>query len=233
MNKKLDLKDIVLLGRTFDEYYRMFDFVNINVIDENILDVASGVSSFCAEANSKGYTVKASDRIYRFSAEEIEDKCINDLTMVLEQLPDVADLYKWEFFKNIDDLKQNREKAYKLFTKDFKEQGGGQYIHTNYPESEFADNEFSISLISHFLFMYDEHLDYKFHKRTISEILRITSDEIRLFPIVNLKGKRSLLVDQLMNDGEFKNCEMTIKKVNYEFVKNGNEMLMIKIKVCV
>ncbi len=59
MDKQLNLKNIVLIGRTFDEYYRMFDLCNVSLKSETILDVASGVSSFCAEANAKGYNVTA------------------------------------------------------------------------------------------------------------------------------------------------------------------------------
>ena len=105
---------------------------------------------------------------------------------------------------------------------------GNRYIATEYPRTQFTDKEFTISLISHFLFMYDEHLNYEFHKKTISESIRITSKEIRIFPIVNLKGERSLFVKRLMEDSEFRDYKMTIKKVDYEFVKNGNEMLKIK-----
>jgi hypothetical protein len=50
MDKQLDLKNIALIGRTFEEYYRMFDLDNLPT-NEHILDVASGVSSFCAEAS--------------------------------------------------------------------------------------------------------------------------------------------------------------------------------------
>jgi len=58
MEMKLDLKDFVLVGRTFDEYYKMFNISNINK-NAKILDVASGVSSFCAEARVLGYDVTA------------------------------------------------------------------------------------------------------------------------------------------------------------------------------
>ncbi|MBI3600045.1 MAG: hypothetical protein HY097_05325 [Nitrospinae bacterium] len=229
MEKKLELKDIVLIGRTFDEYYRMFEFGNINFRDERILDVASGVSSFCVEANSKGYNVIASDRIYCLSAEEIEEKCVEDLKTVVKKLPEILDLYRWEFFKDIDALKKNRKRAYRLFIEDFKKKGEGRYITVEYPKSQFKDKEFAISLISHFLFVYDELLSYEFHRKTLSEIIRITSKEIRIFPLVNLKGKRSLFVDRLLEDSDFKNYEKTIKRVDYEFMKNGNEMLSIRV----
>jgi len=61
MVKQLSLKDIVLLGRTFDEYYRMFDLNDELLKKEKILDAASGVSSFCAQACARGYNVTASE----------------------------------------------------------------------------------------------------------------------------------------------------------------------------
>jgi hypothetical protein len=84
MDKQLDLKNIALIGRTFEEYYRMFDLGNLPK-NEHILDVASGVSSFCAEANVKGYDVTASDRIYSSSPLEIEEKCRQDLDEVIKE----------------------------------------------------------------------------------------------------------------------------------------------------
>lgn len=230
LSKKLELKDIVLIGRTFNEYYKMFDISSIDAKKEKILDVASGVSSFCAEANSKGYDVTASDRIYCFSAEEIEEKCSKDLALTMKRLSDVKDLYKWEFYKNIGDLEKERKKAYTRFIEDFKQKLDTVYIKTEYPKSNFKDKRFTIALVSHFLFIYDEHLDYEFHKQTIKEIVRTTSKEIRIFPIVNLKGEKSMFVNRIMNDDDFTMCKMQIIKVDYEFVKGGNEMLTIRIK---
>lgn len=99
----------------------------------------------------------------------------------------------------------------------------------DYPESRFVDQEFTVSLISHFLFMYDEQLDWEFYEKTLLEIIRITSREIRIFPLVNLKGKRSSLVDQLVAAQEFGRYRMEIKKVVYEFVRGGDEMLLISL----
>ncbi len=229
MDKQLNLKEIVLIGRTFEEYYKMFDLDDILPGDESILDVASGASSFCAEANRQGFDVTASDKIYALNPHEIERKCIQDLAMIIKQLPDIVDLYVWDFFKDIQSLKNNREKAYKLFIEDFKSYKSKKYLPVEYPYTAFHNNQFSISLVSHFLFLYDDKLDYDFHKRTILELLRVTSKEIRIFPIVNLKGKKSSFVDLLMQDKDLENFQKFIKKVNYEFIKNGNEMMEIKI----
>ena len=228
MTKKFELDDIVLIGRTFDEYYRMFNLGDISNCD-NILDVASGVSSFCKEANSNGYNVTASDRIYCFSPSEIEKKCGEDLEIVLEKLPVLKDSYKWEYFEDIPALERKRKAAYKIFISDFKEKGNKKYVDVEFPQTSFKYNEFKISLVSHFLFLYDEHLDYEFHKKTILELIRITSGEIRIFPIINLRYNRSSFIDKIMKDPEFKDHQMEIHRVDYEFLKNGNEMLKIKV----
>ncbi len=228
MNKKLDLKDIVLIGRTFNEYYKMFDLGNIVPEKENILDVASGVSSFSATANTKGYHVIASDCIYCFKPEEIKNKCEEDINNVMLKMHDIQELYKWEYFSNINELIDQRRLAYHLFLNDFKKNRESTYYYTEYPNSLFDDKQFSISLVSHFLFMYDEILGYDFHKNTIMELIRVTQKEIRIFPLVNLSSKKSKFVKRLMEDDTFDHCEMSIRKVDYEFVKNGNEMLVIK-----
>lgn len=225
MDKQLDLKDIALIGRTFDEYYSMFALDDV-LRSETILDVASGVSSFCAEANGKGYNVTASDKIY--TSAPSEQKCASDLNAVIKQLPDIADLYIWDYFKDIQSLKAQREKAYRSFIQDFKKHGKGRYVPVDYSVTDFTHDQFTISLMSHFLFLYEDRLDYDFHRRTVLELLRITSKEIRIFPVVNLKGIRSSLVEPLMHDKDFEPFQISIKKVGYEFMKGGNEMLVIK-----
>lgn len=229
MDKQLDLKDVVLIGRTFEEYCKMFDLGSDLLQNEIILDVASGVSSFCAEANRRGFNVTASDKIYSSDPSEIEQKCRQDLDLVIKQLPDIADLYVWKYFNDIQSLKRQREKAYKLFIEDFKKNGTKRYVPVEYPLTNFRDNQFTISLVSGFLFLYEDLLDYDYHKKTVLEVLRVTSKEIRIFPIVNLKGEKSSFIDPLMRDQDFASFQMSIKEVDYEFMKNANEMLVIEI----
>jgi hypothetical protein len=228
MNNHLDLKTIVLLGRMFEEYCKMFDLDNDILENEIILDVASGVSSFCAEANSKGFNVTASDKIYLLSPGEIETKCRDDLDSVIKQMPSISDHYVWDFFKDVRSLKALRVKAYKLFLEDFKKSGIKRYKPVEYPVTDFEENKFTLSLVSHFLFLYEDRLDYDFHRKTILELLRISSKEIRIFPIVNFKGNKSRYIEPLIRDEDFRSLQISIKKANYEFMKNANEMMVIR-----
>jgi hypothetical protein len=192
-----------------------------------ILDAASGVSSFCAEANARGYNVTASDRIYSYDADTIAAKCEADLESVMAQLPGVADMYVWQTIPDMPTLKTERQKAYRAFIDDFRARGHSHYVPTTYPQSSFAANQFTLTLVSHFLFLYDDHLDYDFHRATLRELLRITSREIRLFPLVNLHYRRSPFVQRFMDDPDFAACCFEIVPVDYEFLKGGDEMLVI------
>ena len=60
----LQLDRVVLLGRTFEEYRRYFLLEPDDLVGKRVLDVAGGVSSFCAEANELGIIVTSFDPIY-------------------------------------------------------------------------------------------------------------------------------------------------------------------------
>ena len=71
MKRGLKLDRVVLLGRTFEEYRRCLLLEPHELIGKTVLDVAGGVSSFCAEANDLGIKVTAFDPIYSLPLEKI------------------------------------------------------------------------------------------------------------------------------------------------------------------
>lgn len=228
MEKKFDLDEIVLIGRTFDEYCHMFGLADLAPASERILDAASGVSSFCAEANEQGYDVTASDRIYRFSSEVIREKCAADLNTVMDKMPGLMDQYRWTYFRDTEVLKNQRERAYRTFIRDY-EAHRGRYVDTAYPVSGFGEKQFTVSLASHFLFLYDEHLDYDFHRETVRELIRVTFREVRIFPLINLRYRRSAYADRLAEELEKEGHGVRIHRVAYEFLRGGNEMMVITV----
>ncbi|MCP3660398.1 MAG: hypothetical protein GY830_08885 [Bacteroidetes bacterium] len=229
MNKHLKLNNIILVGRRFEEYNQMFNLCELDLEKEKILDMGAGISSFGVEANKIGYNIISSDKIYSLDVKKLEKKCKVDLDIICSKLENVKNQYIWKFFANIEKLKNYRNKTYELFIKDFKYNEYGKYITETLPLTTFKDNTFSVSLVSHLLFMYDNHLDYEFHKQSILELMRITSKEIRIFPLVNLEYKISSFVEKILNDPDIKAKEIIIKKSHYEFVKGGNELMVIKI----
>ena len=134
MKKSLELNKVVLLGRTFEEYLRYFDLNEKELRGKKVLDIAGGVSSFCAEANAKGFAVKSFDPIYELSPEEIQSHCEADLEFVIREVGKVA-AYKWDFYKTPEKLRVFRERAYRLFLPDFTKQKSERYIFGKLPRT--------------------------------------------------------------------------------------------------
>src|SRR5262245_36710692 len=111
----LQLDRVVLLGRTFEEYRRYFLLESDNLIGKTALDVASGVSSFCAEANNLGIKVTAFDPIYSLSREKIRERSDPDLESVYQSIGRVP-TYRWGFYKNPDYMRALRQRAAAIFS---------------------------------------------------------------------------------------------------------------------
>ena len=68
----LELENVVITGRTFEEYSSFFDLKPEDLKDKKILDCPSGASSFVSIANKNGSFVTGVDLIYEFDKNSIE-----------------------------------------------------------------------------------------------------------------------------------------------------------------
>ena len=66
----LNLENVVITGRTFEQYSSFFDLKLEDLKDKKILDCPSGASSFVSTANKNGSVVTGVDLIY-----ELDKKC--------------------------------------------------------------------------------------------------------------------------------------------------------------
>jgi hypothetical protein len=217
----------VLLGRTFEEYCSYFQLTEEDLLSSRILDLGAGLSSFCSEATAGGYNVTAADPVYRLSKDEIARKSDEDLNDVLRQLPDVVHKYNWDFYGDPAGLAHHRNTARRSFLKDYGTLPN-RYICASLPETPFADRQFSIVLVSYFLFLYDDLLSYEFHKRSVLEAVRIAQNEVRIYPLVNMRAEKSVFVERLRQDPECAGLRFDLLKSNFEFLKNSNELLIIR-----
>ncbi|WP_225228778.1 hypothetical protein [Bacillus sp. PS06] len=92
----------------------------------------------------------------------------------------------------------------------------------------FPLHEFDLLLSAHFLFTYADKLDYQIHIETLNELLRVKKEEVRIFPLVDSKGKRYEELDKLIRYLIDNGCTVEEVKVPYEFQINANSMLKIK-----
>lgn len=221
---------IWFLGRGFEEYVLMFNLDLSNLIHCRILDCNAGASSFTAKMNYKGYDVTAVDVLYGQSPEKMENVSENDFLTLMDAHKDLKNKKDWGFFENHDQMIQYRIKTYQEFFEHYKTGRDTFYIESKLPELPFPDNSFHLVLSSHLLFLYDDRLDYNFHFQSVKEMIRVSSQEVRIYPLVRLRSnEKSEFVHKLIQDLST-DYHVEIKKVEYHFREGADEMLLIQKK---
>src|SRR5215471_13625032 len=221
----LQLDRVVLLGRTFGEYRRYFLLEPNELIGRTVLDVAGGVSSFCAEANNLGIKVTTFDPIYSMSREKIRERSDPDLESVYRTIG-LVPTYRWGFYKNPDYMRTLRERASAIFFSDFKT-NPKRYVAGKLPGLPFADGEFDLTLVSYLLFAYQDRFDYDFHRDSVLEIMRVTRGEARIYPTVTFEAEPSAYIPTLRADPALRQLAFTEVKTDFEFLVDSNSYLRV------
>lgn len=221
-----ELKNTVPWGRTLEEYRNMFNLTE-NDLNKKIISFGDGPASFNSEMTKLGKLVTSIDPIYQFSKNDLENHIDDTRLIVMKQMRENQDRFVWSSVSNVDELEALRMNAMKRFINDF-EQGKNQnrYLTNELPNKlEFEEKSFELGLSSHFLILYSK-LGLDFHIKAISEMLRLCK-EIRIFPLVNLNAEKSEVLDGITEYFE-KGYDVQIERVNYEFQKGGNKVMIIK-----
>ena len=226
MKQGLVLDKVVLLGRTLEEYRHYFALDLEKLRGQEILDVASGVSSFCAEARGLGLDVTAFDSIYGWTGDEIQRRCERDLDQVTQAIGNLK-TYRWDFYQSPEFLRRFRERAYRTFLDDYARGQGTSYVWGRLPKLPFRDNQFDLTLVSYLLFVYEDKLDYDFHKRSLLEIMRVTRGEARLYPTVTFEARRCAYLDRLKVDPDMRHLGFEEVQTDFEFLANSNYYLRV------
>ena len=221
------LKNVVPWGRRLSEYQDMFGLTEAEIASKRIVSFGDGPASFNAEGTKMGGNILSLDPIYQFSRQELADRLEETRGIVMEQMRQNQNHYRWNKIKSLEELEQIRLSAIRMFLEDF-EQGlkEGRYRYHELPErTEFPEDTFDLGLSSHFLLLYTS-LGFDFHIRSVEEMLRICR-EVRIFPLVNLDAEKTELTQQVIR--YFQNqYEVQIKPVGYEFQKGADQMLVIR-----
>jgi len=170
--RKYEIDDFAFIGRTFEEYRRMFDFGTDRWSGQRVLDCPAGPCSFVAEAREHGIEAVGADVMYDRRPAALSTACTGSIETAMDALDGVEDLYRWEFYDDVPELTSYRERAASRFLHDYAH-NGERYVPTTLPALPFADGAFDLALSAHFLFLYDDRLSRAFHVETARELLRV------------------------------------------------------------
>lgn len=221
------LDKVVPWGRSFVEYTAMFSLIKDDLA-KRILGCSDGPSSFNTELTQQGGSIISVDPIYQFSSEEIKERVDATYDEVMGQIEKNRNDFVWKHIENVEELGNIRMKAMQKFLVDYPVGfAENRYIQGELPALSFQDNEFDVALCSHFLFLYSEHFSFDFHIQSLMELCRV-APEVRIFPLLDLSSKKSKYLSGVITHLEENGYDCRIKKVSYEFQRDGDEMLQVK-----
>ena len=221
------LEQVVPWGRSFAEYRAMFDLTE-GELDLRILGCSDGPAAFNAALTKQGGRVVSVDPLYAFSREEISRRIEETFETVMEQTRQNEREFVWRHIRSIEELGEIRRAAMQEFLADYETGVEAQrYVNAGLPRLPFADQEFDLALCSHFLFLYSAHFSVDFHLESIKELCRVAR-EVCLFPLLELGSQKSRHLEDIIVQLRSGGYEAEIRRVPYEFQKQGNEMLRVR-----
>ena len=92
----------------------------------------------------------------------------------------------------------------------------------------FPDNSFSLVLSSHFLFLYGDRLGPEFHMSCLREIVRVSSGEMRIYPLTGLDTQPYPYLDDVVSILHSEGINTEICEVPFEFQRGANMMMRLQ-----
>lgn len=182
---------VAFFGRTLEEYLAMFAIARDDLAHGPVLDCPSGPDSFVAEARAAGFDATGCDPMYALAPDELAERGRANIEAAFAAIDAQRDTL---VFSDLERFRASKRDALERFLADYRaHRDDGRYRAASLPSLPFADRSFDLVLAANFLFSYanarhgglyeGEEFDLDFHLRSVTEIARVASREIRLVPM--------------------------------------------------
>jgi len=218
-------EEFLFIGRTFEEYSRMFDLDSEHLDGWSVLDCGAGPSSFTATSRQVRIETTAVDPAYSRSVSELESLCREAVERTHEQLREKSGMFVWEEYDSVETRVRYLRAAFERFLADYVSHST-RYIAGELPDLPFESNSFDLALSGNFLFLYDDRVEIDMHLDALSELARVAR-EVRLFPLASLAGERSSSVEPAVDHLRSSGYGVEFRTVPYEFQSGVTEMLVV------
>jgi len=213
------------VGRTFEEYRRLFGLAHTSLAGERVLDCPGGPSSFTAVARSLGATAYAVDTAYGPPVDALAERCRVAVERTTAQLREKRDLFVWDEYRDPETRGRYLRGAAERFLADYARHPS-RYVAAGLPRLPFPDDTFDHVLSANLLFLYDDRLDERFHRHALAELCRVSRGELRVFPLASLDRERSSLVAPAVADLRAAGADVSLESVEYEFQPGVSTVLL-------
>lgn len=229
--------DVLVSARSLAEYRAMFGLTDTDLAG-SVLDCPGGAASFTAEARQQGVDVVAVDPAYppagpaadrsralRQLGEHAATEAQRGSAWARERAGD----FVWTFFPTPEEHLAQRLRAATAFTEHAAAEHE-HYVRASLPQLPFDDGAFDLVLCSHLLFSYADRLDDVFHLAALTELVRISRGEVRVYPLVVVGGGEEhpglgALLERLAADGVVADLRPTD---GYGFQRGADRVLVLR-----
>lgn len=225
----LDLPAISFFGRTLAEYTQFFALDLPALKRRDVLDIASGPSSFVAEACARGIAAVGVDPLYISEPGELAARVEADYAHMLAQMRAKPRLFRLKSFPSIDAAEADRRLAAQRFLADYEtHRFHGRYVGGSLPRLPFFDGTFDLVLCAHLLFTYANRFDFDWHLAACRELARVSAGEVRIHPVCGTDGKPYPALPRLRRELKAAGIESELVRVDYEFFIGSTSMLVLR-----
>jgi hypothetical protein len=234
---------VAFFGRSLAEYVEMFNLNLDELKGKKVLDCPSGPASFVAEANKLGIDVTGVDPVYENDFESMITHGRDSIELGMAKSMKVTHLFHTEGDPDREIFKKEKLTALNRFSEDYPNGfKSHRYLVAKLPNLPFADKSFDIALSSYLLFFYadtkdggvidESTFDYDFHIASILELIRVTKNEIRIYPLCapnvnDSQSKAKIFVDKIISDLNSRKIKTEIVPVKYKDVRGAETMLRL------
>lgn len=219
--------EIIVSSRPYDEYMAMFGLTEAEVLAGPVLDCPGGAGPFGAAVRAGGGDAVSADPAYALPRAEIVEQVRAGLEHGIRYLDENRESYVWTFFASLDDLRRRRGAALEAFARDF-HGPDDRYVPAALPDLPFADGAFRLALSAYLLFAYPDHIDEAAHEACLRELLRVSREEVRVFPLIDTAYVRYPGLDDLRRRLAATGGDSEVRRVDYEFQRGGDEVLILR-----
>jgi hypothetical protein len=221
------LDKLVVTPRPLSDYRNMFLLTDGELLAGPILDCPAGASPFGAQVRARGGTVVSVDPTYALPRAELMTRIAGDLERLDRWLNANPDGPDWSYLGSPDALLRAWELAVDFFLADY-QPDGSRYVTASLPSLPFPDNHFRLALSSHLLFSYPEFVSFETHVASLLELARVTSGEVRVFPLVDTASTPYPRLAEVRAELAGHGIRTEVRTANCAYNVGGDEMLVLK-----
>lgn len=236
---KFILDGVAFYGRTFSEYTVMFNFAQEEWSGKRVLDCNSGPASFTAEAHEMGIHAIACDPMFERSADELVPVGEQDIIRCLSKSDAQRDKFDQQTCDRNTHYAAEKQRALYTFSRDYLNgKSEGRYVAGALPQLPFEDGSFDLVLSAHLLFVYatkdngglfeDEVFPLNFHIDAIRELIRIASEEVRIYPLKGPNRPDNPMLEKVLEALSDDDIRIDFETVGYKDIVGADRMLRIR-----